>query len=152
MAMHLISLATGNACCRRQRLFGNIKGRNVQSHTEVQDYKYRTTQSYVFTTLSIKDELNRYHKGKSRRRNSTTCVRDPLTRRVVNRGMCTSGRDLRERANKPTPRTDSHNISLSASAKTALQSSNSILTHSGQSITHIISSKPNSRHRLKLSD
>ncbi|KAL2550185.1 Uncharacterized protein Fot_11715 [Forsythia ovata] len=31
MAMHLFSLATGNACCRRQRLFGNIKGRNVQA-------------------------------------------------------------------------------------------------------------------------
>ncbi|KAL2493699.1 hypothetical protein Fot_37456 [Forsythia ovata] len=30
MATHLFSLATGNACCRRQRLFGNIKGRNVQ--------------------------------------------------------------------------------------------------------------------------
>ncbi|KAL2514994.1 putative carboxylesterase 8 [Forsythia ovata] len=42
-------------------------------------------------------------KGKSRRRNPPTCIRGPLTRRVVNRGMCTSGRDLRERANRPTP-------------------------------------------------
>ncbi|KAL2549217.1 Uncharacterized protein Fot_10747 [Forsythia ovata] len=33
---------------------------------------------------------------------SPTCVRDSLTRRVVNRGMCTSGRDLKERANMPT--------------------------------------------------
>ncbi|KAL2496459.1 Replication factor-A C terminal domain-containing protein [Forsythia ovata] len=44
--------------------------------------------------------------------NFLTCVRDSLTRRVVNRGMCTSGRDLRERANMPTPRTDLYNISV----------------------------------------
>ncbi|KAL2529841.1 Uncharacterized protein Fot_22442 [Forsythia ovata] len=48
---------------------------------------------------------------KSRRRSSPTCVKSPLIRRVVNREMCTSGRDLRKRANRPTPRTDFHNIS-----------------------------------------
>ncbi|KAL2500421.1 hypothetical protein Fot_34269 [Forsythia ovata] len=42
----------------------------------------------------------------------STCVRGPLTRRVVNRGMCASGRDLKEKANMPTPRTDPHNISV----------------------------------------
>ncbi|KAL2529470.1 Uncharacterized protein Fot_22071 [Forsythia ovata] len=50
-------------------------------------------------------------KGKSRRRNSLTCVRGPLTRRVVNRAMCMSSRDLRERANRPTPWTDPRKIS-----------------------------------------
>ncbi|KAL2520296.1 hypothetical protein Fot_24219 [Forsythia ovata] len=37
MATHLFSLATGNAGCRRQRLFGNIKGRNVQSNLKISD-------------------------------------------------------------------------------------------------------------------
>ncbi|KAL2472581.1 Uncharacterized protein Fot_48317 [Forsythia ovata] len=51
-------------------------------------------------------------KGKVPKAKPSTCVRGLLTRRVVNRGMCTSGRDLREIANRPTPRTDPHNISV----------------------------------------
>ncbi|KAL2516087.1 hypothetical protein Fot_30058 [Forsythia ovata] len=41
-----------------------------------------------------------------------TCIRGSLIKWIVNRGMCTSGRNLRERANKPTSRTDPHNISV----------------------------------------
>ncbi|KAL2463678.1 hypothetical protein Fot_53334 [Forsythia ovata] len=35
-------------------------------------------------------------RGKSRMRSPPTCVRGFLTRRVVKRGMCMSGRDLKE--------------------------------------------------------
>ncbi|KAL2546175.1 Uncharacterized protein Fot_15408 [Forsythia ovata] len=44
-------------------------------------------------------------KGKVSKAKLSTCVRGSLTSQVINRGMYTSGRDLRERANRPTPRT-----------------------------------------------
>ncbi|KAL2516410.1 Uncharacterized protein Fot_30381 [Forsythia ovata] len=50
-----------------------------------------------------------------------TCIRGLLTRRVVNRGMCTSGRDLKERANRPTSRTDLHNISVKICPHTKIE-------------------------------
>ncbi|KAL2544244.1 Uncharacterized protein Fot_13477 [Forsythia ovata] len=52
---------------------------------------------------------------------SPTRVIDPLIRQVVNRGMCTSGRDLKKRANRPTPKTDPHNISVKICPHTEIE-------------------------------
>ncbi|KAL2469155.1 hypothetical protein Fot_50731 [Forsythia ovata] len=60
----------------------------------------------------MNNSLLNFVKGKVLKAKLPTCVRGPLTRQIVNRGMYKSSRDLRERANRPIFRIDSHNISV----------------------------------------
>ncbi|KAL2559630.1 hypothetical protein Fot_04369 [Forsythia ovata] len=70
---------------------------------------------------ALEEEFTDESTGKVPKVKLPTCVRGPLTRRIVNRGMCTSGRDLRKRANRPTHRTDPNNISVKICPHTKIE-------------------------------
>ncbi|KAL2548406.1 Uncharacterized protein Fot_09936 [Forsythia ovata] len=79
------------------------------------DSSYIGEMGWASIALVVGERTQEEHffvKEKVPKAKPSTCVRSSLIRWVVNRVMCTSGRDLKERANRPTPKTDSHNISV----------------------------------------